>query len=78
MLSHLLTNFEIQRYQNKSWIKGAYSRNNLLKNMKDGVNVVNLDENANIGTQWTDFYVIMHILRVLVLSILQWNLKIYK
>ena len=46
--------------------------------MKDGVNVVILDENANIGTQWTDFYVIMHILIVLVLSILQWNLKIYK
>ena len=78
MLSHLLTNFEIQRYRNKSWTKVAYSRNNLLKNMKDGVNVVNLDEDANTGTHWTDFYVIMHILIVLVLRILQWNLKIYK
>ena len=39
--------------------------------MKDGVNVVNLDEDANTGTHWTDFYVIMHILIVLVLKILQ-------
>ena len=36
MLSHSLTNFEIQKYyQNDPKFKGAYSRNNLLK-IKDG------------------------------------------
>ena len=36
MLSHPLTNFEIQKYyQNKRKFNGFYSRNNLFK-MKDG------------------------------------------
>ena len=36
MLSHLLTIFEIQRYQNKPKFNGVYPRNSLPK-IKDGV-----------------------------------------
>ena len=31
MPSHLLTNFEVQKYQNEPAFNGVYSRNNLLK-----------------------------------------------
>ena len=44
-----LTNFEIQNYyQNESKFNGAYSRNNLPK-IKDGANVIDLDEYKSIG-----------------------------
>ena len=50
MPPHLLTNFEIQRYhQNKSKFNGVYSRNNLPK-IKDGANLINLDEFISIET----------------------------
>ena len=50
MLSHPLTNFEIQKYyQNKPKFNGVYSRNNLPK-IKDGVYVINLDEYESIGS----------------------------
>ena len=53
MLSHLLTNFEIQKYyQNEPRFNGVYSRNNLPKTRKDGVYVTDLDEYAEIGTHW--------------------------
>ena len=53
MLSHLLTNFEIQKYyQNEPRFNGVYSRNNLPKIIKDGVYVTDLDEYAEIGTHW--------------------------
>ena len=35
MPPHLLTNFEIQKYQNESKFIGVYSRNNLTKINKD-------------------------------------------
>ena len=52
-----LTNFEIQNYyQNESNFNGAYSRNNLPK-IKDGANVIDLDEYKSIGTYWIGLYV---------------------
>ena len=44
MSSHLLTNFEIQKYhQNEPKFNGVYSRNNLSK-IKDGAFIINLDQ----------------------------------
>ena len=53
MPPYLLTNFEIQKYyQNKRRFNGVYCRNNLPKKIKDGADVINLDEYANVGTHW--------------------------
>ena len=53
MLPHPLTNFEIQRYyQNKPRFNGVFSRNNLPKIITDGTYVINLDEQADVGTHW--------------------------
>ena len=53
MLSHPLTNFEIQKYyQNEPRFSGTYSRNNLPQKIKDGAYVRNLDEYADVGTHW--------------------------
>ena len=53
MPPHPLTKFEIQKfYQNKPRFNGLYSRNNLPKKIKDGAYVINLDENADVGTHW--------------------------
>ena len=44
MPPHLLTKFDIQKYdQNEPRFNGVYSRDNLLK-IKDGAYVINLDE----------------------------------
>ena len=51
MPPHPLTNFEIQKYyENEPRFNGVYSRNNLLKKIKDGAYVINLDEYADVGT----------------------------
>ena len=56
MPSHLLTNFEIQKYyQNKPGFNGVYSRDNLPK-IKDGAYVINLDEYSDIETHWMTSY----------------------
>ena len=48
MLSHSLTNFEIQKYyQNPTTLNVAYSRDNL-PIIKDGAYVTNLDEYSDI------------------------------
>ena len=40
-----LTNFAIQKhYKNEPRFNGVFSRNNLLKKIKDGAYVINLDE----------------------------------
>ena len=53
MPPHPLTNFEIQKcFQNEPRFNGVYSRNNLLKKIKDGACVINLDEYADVGTHW--------------------------
>ena len=51
MPPHPLTNFEIQKYyENEPRFNGVYSRNNLLKKIKDRAYVINLDEYADVGT----------------------------
>ena len=50
MPSHPLTNFEIRKYyQNEPRFNGDYSRDNLTK-IKDGTDVINLDEYSDLGT----------------------------
>ena len=56
MLDHLLTNFEIQEYQNEPKFNGVYSKNNSPK-IKHGVCVINLDEYKSIVTHWIGLYV---------------------
>ena len=47
-----LTNFEIQKYdQKETRFNDVYSRDNLPK-IKDGAYVINLDEYSDIGTHW--------------------------
>ena len=58
ILPQSLTNVEIQKYyQNQPDFKGVYSQNSLLKNMKDRLYVINLDEYKSIGTHWIVLYV---------------------
>ena len=53
MKPHPLANFEIQKYyENESRFNGVFSRDNVLKKIKDGAYVINLDENEDIGTHW--------------------------
>ena len=53
MLPHPLANFEMQKYyQNEPRFNGIFSRDNLLKTIKDGAYVINLDEYADVGTHW--------------------------
>ena len=53
MLPHPLTNFEIQKYyENEPRFNGVFSRDNLLKKIKDGAYVINLDECKDTGTHW--------------------------
>ena len=57
MSSHPLINFEIQKYyENEPIFNGVYSRHNLLKKIKDGTYVINLDEYADVGTHWIDLF----------------------
>ena len=62
MLSHPLTNFEIQKHhQNEPKFNGVYSRDNLPERssteIKDGAYVINLDEYSDIGTHQDTLYV---------------------
>ena len=54
ILPHPLTNFEIQKYyKNEPRFNDVFSKNNLPeKKIKDGAYLINLDEYANVGTQW--------------------------
>ena len=56
ILSHPLTNFEIQKYKNEPRFNGVYSRDNLPK-IKDGAYIINLDEYSDIGTHWVTLWV---------------------
>ena len=57
MLPHLLTDFEIPKYnQIEPKFNGVYSSNNLLK-IKDEANTTNLDEFKWIGTHWIALHV---------------------
>ena len=56
MLSHPLTNFEIQKYyQKEPKFNSVFSRNNLPK-IKYGTYITNLDEFESIGTHWIALY----------------------
>ena len=58
MISHPLTNFEIQAHcENESRFIGVYSRDSLPDKIKDRAYVINLDEYSNIGTHWIALYV---------------------
>ena len=55
---HPLKNFEISEYyKNEPRFNGVYSKNNLLKTIKKGAYVINLDEYENIGTHWIALFV---------------------
>ena len=48
---HPLTNFEVaEYYKNEPRFNGAYSKDNLPNNIKNGEYVINLDEHTDIGT----------------------------
>ena len=56
-ISHLLTKFEIQKYnRNEPRFNGVCSRDNLPNKIKDGAYVINLDEYSDIGTHWIALY----------------------
>ena len=57
MPSHPLTDFEILKYyENESRFNGVYSRDSLPNKIKDGANVINLDEHFDVGTHWIGLY----------------------
>ena len=57
MVFCLLTNLKIQKYYEKEpKFNGVYSRNNLFK-IKNGTNLINLDEYESIGMHWIALYV---------------------
>ena len=57
MTHHPLTNFEIQTcYQNEPRFIGVYSRDNLPYKIKNGADVINLDEYSDIETHWIALY----------------------
>ena len=59
ILPHPLTNFEVQKYyQNEPRYNGVYSRDNLPKKIKDRAYVINLDDYADVGTNWIALYVL--------------------
>ena len=43
-------------YQNELRFNGAYSRDNLPKQIKNGAYVINLDEYKDTATQWVDLF----------------------
>ena len=58
MISHPLTNFEIEAYyQNEPRFNDVYSRDNLPDKTKDGAYLINLDEYPDIGAHWIALYV---------------------
>ena len=57
MPPHPLPNLETQKfYLNEPKFNGVYSRDNSLDKIKDEVYVINLDEYADIGTQYIALY----------------------
>ena len=57
MLLHSLINFKLQKcYQNDPKFNGVYSPSSSSK-IKDGVQIINLDQYESIGTHWIALYV---------------------
>ena len=58
MPSHLLTNFEIQKYfQNELRFNSVYSRNNLQKT-RHGAYIINLNKYSGMGSHWVALYIL--------------------
>ena len=75
--SHPLTNFEIQKYyDNESRFNGVDSRDNLPKEIKDGVYITNLAEHADTGARWIALFCKKIKLFVLIALVLNIFLKI--
>ena len=75
MLSHPLTNFEIQIYhQNKPKLNGVYSSNCLPK-MKDRAYSINLDKHKLIEIHWVAIYAKKTYLLTLIVLVLNIFLK---
>ena len=54
-----LTNIETQKYyQNEPKFTGVYSRDNLPNKIKDKAYVINLDDDADVETNWIALYVL--------------------
>ena len=53
---HPLTNFQIQKYKNEPRFNGIFPRNNLLKKIKNGACLINLDEYSDVGTHWIPLF----------------------
>ena len=52
-----LTNFEIPKYyESEPKFNGVFSRDNKAKKIKGGAYVINLDEHADVGTDWIAFF----------------------
>ena len=50
---HPSKNFKIQKYyENEPWSNGVFSKDNLLKTIKNGAYVINFDEDTDVGTHW--------------------------
>ena len=57
MIPDLLSNLEIQKYgQNEPRFNDVYLRDNSLDKIKDGTYVIDLDQYANIGSDWIALY----------------------
>ena len=55
---HSLTNIERQKHcQNKSRFNEVYSRDNLLRNIKERAYVITLDKYFDFGTHWVGLYI---------------------
>ena len=53
ILPHPLTSFEMQKYyKNEPRFNGFFQEKIYLKKIRDEAYIINLDEHANIGTQW--------------------------
>ena len=77
MKRHPLTNFEIQKYyENEPRFNGAFSRDNLLKKIKDGTYVINLDEHKDTGTHWIALF--CKKMKLFILIVLELNIFLKK
>ena len=59
-------------------LNGVFSRNNLPKEIKDGVYIINLDEYPDVGTHWIALFVTEMKLFILIVLVLNMFLKKFK
>ena len=72
-----MTNFEIQKYyENEPRLNGVFSRDNLLKKIKDEAYVINLDEHKDTGTHWIALF--CKKMKLFILIVLELNIFLKK